>query len=98
MTEINWDYEYSPSMWCKDQTKEEAVPNFVKNCDKTTKLAYKELLVTDELVYGKELEQKIVILQCKECPEKAPLLCFLHGGYWQEITVEQSVGFALAVK
>lgn len=98
MSEIDWLYELSPSMWCKDQTEEDAIPNFMKNCQETSTIARSELIVKKDLFYGTEPEQKIIITHDRDCPEEAPLLCFIHGGYWQAVTADESVGFALAVK
>ncbi|CAD5122123.1 DgyrCDS10572 [Dimorphilus gyrociliatus] len=95
MADIDWEYELSPSKWCRDQKTEEAVNNYIKNFDNFGKIVKSSL--KKEFAYGKLPEQKILIFQGENCPEEAPLFCFIHGGYWQALDVQSSIGAALIV-
>lgn len=90
MEAVDLDKEYSPSMW----TDRFSTPQQVLHYHVTLVTAASEIATNNvphklEIEYGSTTGQKLDILGT-DLPDDAPILAYVHGGYWQELSREIS--------
>ncbi|XP_014478358.1 PREDICTED: kynurenine formamidase [Dinoponera quadriceps] len=76
---------YSPSEWSKRYKAEELVERFWKFCKEVTEKARKTTKCELNVPYGATERTKYDVYGT-DLPKDAPILVFVHGGYWQEFS------------
>lgn len=81
------DKAYSPSQWSHRTcfSPDEIVEDFVKGCDEGSKkfLAGNGFHRRLNVSYGKDEREKVDMFVPESADNDAPVMMFLHGGYWQ---------------
>lgn len=82
--------QYSPSMWTKRMDPDVIVSDHIQIVGIESERA--KQLVDCELAipYGQKPKQKIDMFGSKSLPKDAPVLVYIHGGYWQLLEREKS--------
>ncbi|KAL4706873.1 hypothetical protein ACJJTC_010107 [Scirpophaga incertulas] len=82
--------EYSPSRWsCRFDTPREVLQYHEKLVSDASQLAIIRIPNKLEIEYGPSPGQKLDILGT-DLPDNAPILVYIHGGYWQALSREIS--------
>lgn len=84
---------YTPSEWSKRYGSDELRQRFFKFCLKITGKVQKTIKCELDVPYGPTKRTKYDIYGT-DLPEDAPILIFIHGGYWQEFSKDLS-GFSV---
>ncbi len=85
------DYQYSPTLWTKRLPKEELLPTHI---DSTTNSSnqYREAMGNQlqTVPFGKgEYAGQMDVFRPNNLPENAPIVIYIHGGWWQWFSKEQ---------
>ncbi|KAM3966568.1 kynurenine formamidase [Aphomia sociella] len=87
---IDLEREYSPSMWSQRfASSQEVLQHHVQCVTAASEVATNEVPHKLEIEYGPTSGQKLDILGTN-LPDDAPILVYVHGGYWQELSREIS--------
>ncbi|PZC72109.1 hypothetical protein B5X24_HaOG211924 [Helicoverpa armigera] len=87
---IDLEREYSPSRWSpRFPTALEVLQHHVKSVTSASDEATNNIPHKLEIEYGSTPGQKLDILGT-DLPDDAPILVYIHGGYWQELSREIS--------
>ncbi|XP_055549494.1 kynurenine formamidase [Wyeomyia smithii] len=85
-----WEREYSPSEWSKRfPTAEEVIQYHLKFVKEVSTNNRQELKCTLNVEYGCGKHEKNDIYG-DDLPQNAPLFVYIHGGYWQMLSKEES--------
>ncbi|CAH4017108.1 kynurenine formamidase isoform X1 [Pieris brassicae] len=88
--EMDLEKEYSPSRWStRFNSAQEVLHHHVAFITSASETAVNNVPHKLEIEYGSTLGQKLDILGT-DLPDDAPILVFIHGGYWQELSREIS--------
>ncbi|VVC89575.1 unnamed protein product [Leptidea sinapis] len=88
--EMDLEKEYSPSRWStRFNSAEEVLQNHVAVVTSASETAVNNVPHKLEIEYGATPGQKLDILGT-DLPDDAPIMVFVHGGYWQEMSRESS--------
>ncbi|XP_064616315.1 kynurenine formamidase-like [Liolophura sinensis] len=83
------DQQYSPSQHSHRMTAGEVIDAHVSHLTTESQKA-RETIEFEEVSYGDRSGQKLQIFGAKTLPSDAPILVYIHGGYWQELSMELS--------
>lgn len=90
MEEVDLETEYSPSRWTQRFTSpQQVLEHHVKVVSAASDIATNKIPHKLEIEYGSTPGQKLDILGT-DLPDDAPILVYVHGGYWQELSRELS--------
>ncbi|CAH0747539.1 unnamed protein product [Diatraea saccharalis] len=90
MDAVDLETEYTPSRWSQRfSTPQEVLQNHVKLVTAASELATNNIPHKIEIEYGSTPGQKLDIFGT-DLPKDAPILVFIHGGYWQELSRDLS--------
>lgn len=85
---IDLEREYSPSMWSpRFDTPLEVLENHIKHVTAASEEATSNIPHKIEIEYGPTAGQKLDILGT-DLPNDAPIMVYIHGGYWQLLSRE----------
>ncbi|XP_049886957.1 kynurenine formamidase [Pectinophora gossypiella] len=88
--DIELEREYSPSMWSRRfPTAQEVLQHHLNFVTAESEAVTNTIPHKLEIEYGSTPGQKLDILGT-DLPDDAPILVFVHGGYWQELCREVS--------
>ncbi|CAK1548357.1 unnamed protein product [Leptosia nina] len=88
--EMDLEKEYSPSRWStRFDTAQEVLQHHVSFVSAASEAAVNSIPHKLEIEYGSTLGQKLDILGT-DLPDDSPIMVFVHGGYWQELSREVS--------
>ncbi|XP_078687268.1 kynurenine formamidase-like [Branchiostoma floridae x Branchiostoma belcheri] len=93
--EEDLDYQYSPSRWSHRLEAEAAVQDHVQVTQSATDKARAELQCELDVPYGDREGDKLDIYKPDNCRSDAPIFVYIHGGYWQFLSKDQSGFMAL---
>jgi len=88
------EYQYSPSRWSKRLSRDEIVDAHLEHFIEKSNAAHASLDCERGISYGPTEKQKLDIFGGKELPKNAPILVYIHGGYWQYLGREVSAYMA----
>ncbi|CAG0923144.1 unnamed protein product [Notodromas monacha] len=92
---ISREHAYMPSHWASsDLDPNEVITRHINHAVKYSEEARKSVPCRLDLSYGSEPRQKIDIYGEDGLASDAPVVLFIHGGYWQELNKELSAYFA----
>ncbi|XP_059047471.1 kynurenine formamidase isoform X2 [Achroia grisella] len=87
---MDFEREYSPSMWSERfPTAQEVLRHHVRRVTEASETATNQIPHKLEIEYGPTSGQKLDILGIN-LPDDSPILVYVHGGYWQELSREVS--------
>ncbi|RVE43512.1 hypothetical protein evm_011846 [Chilo suppressalis] len=90
MDAVDLETEYTPSRWSQRfSMPEEVLQHHVKVVTEASEMATNNIPHKIEIEYGSTPGQKLDIFGT-DLPGDAPILVFVHGGYWQELSRELS--------
>ncbi|XP_063831807.1 kynurenine formamidase isoform X1 [Ostrinia nubilalis] len=90
MDSMDLELEYSPSKWSRRfPSSQEVLQHHVKFVAEASDVATNTVPHKLEIEYGSTPGQKLDILGT-DLPDDAPILVYVHGGYWQELSRELS--------
>ncbi|EFN83095.1 Probable arylformamidase [Harpegnathos saltator] len=84
---------YTPSEWSKRYKPEEVMEQFMKFCTEVTEEVRESIKCELDVPYG-TTERTIYDIYGTDLPKDAPILVFIHGGYWQEFSKDLT-GFSV---
>ncbi|XP_053696043.1 kynurenine formamidase [Sabethes cyaneus] len=85
-----WEKEYSPSEWNRRfPSAEQVIEYHVQFVTEVSDQYRRELKCTLNVAYGPGKHEKIDIYG-DDLPKDAPLLVYIHGGYWQMLSKNDS--------
>ncbi|KAK6194427.1 hypothetical protein SNE40_000062 [Patella caerulea] len=88
---LDLEYHYSPSRWSHRYSPDDVIDAHIKFMEDHTKTAKWCLEVETDICYGKTQNQKIDVYIDKKTNKKgSPIFAYLHGGYWQALSREDS--------
>ncbi|XP_045510503.1 kynurenine formamidase isoform X1 [Colias croceus] len=88
--DMDLEKQYSPSRWStRFNTAQEVLQHHVAFVTAASEAAVNSIPHKLEIEYGSTPGQKLDILGT-DLPDDAPILVFVHGGYWQELSREVS--------
>ncbi|KAJ8672804.1 hypothetical protein QAD02_004064, partial [Eretmocerus hayati] len=93
MSSVDHEIAYMPSHWSKRFSAEELFPYYFKFCEDITKDARNSYKHELNISYGASDRTKYDIYGT-DLPKDAPILVFIHGGYWMEFSKDLS-GFVV---
>ena len=88
------DKFYSPSCWSKRMGSEEIVSNHARIITQSSHTVTDEFSCRLNISYGQGKNQKVNIFGEEETNSDAPLLIYIHGGYWQLFNHQMSAFMA----
>ncbi|KAM4664676.1 kynurenine formamidase [Discoglossus pictus] len=88
LTEL--DHQYSPSQWSHRMGKDEVIEAHVRETTEGTREARAVTQTRLNVPYGDRESEKLDIYLPKEPSSGFPLLVYIHGGYWQFLSKEES--------
>ncbi|XP_052753879.1 kynurenine formamidase isoform X2 [Galleria mellonella] len=87
---LDLEREYTPSMWSERfATSQEVLQHHVQHVTEASEVATNKIPHKLEIEYGSTNGQKLDILGT-DLPDDSPILVYVHGGYWQEMSREIS--------
>jgi arylformamidase len=86
---------YSPSAWVKRMSTETVIDDHCDHVSQASIKARAELVCSCGVGYGPSLAQKFDIVRGKLTEEDAPIFVYIHGGYWQAMSVDWSLFMAI---
>ena len=91
MTKEELEHHYSPSRWTKKSlTPDQVIDEYVKNITEESKFSRDNLLCTLDVPYGTTSKQKLNIFEPRDKLAGSPVFLYIHGGYWQFLSRDQS--------
>jgi arylformamidase len=87
------EFHYSPSRWSHRMSPDEVIQSHIDAVDKGSRLSLWTLDCETGVTYGTTERQKFDIFHKKNASKQgAPIMVYLHGGYWQvkELSRENS--------
>ncbi|ESP05049.1 hypothetical protein LOTGIDRAFT_211849 [Lottia gigantea] len=88
---LDYDYHYSPSRWSHRLSPDDVIDSHIKTVKEGTRTAKWSLEVETDISYGPTPFQKLDVYIDKKTSKKgSPILIFIHGGYWQDLSREMS--------
>ncbi|XP_071111598.1 kynurenine formamidase-like [Haliotis cracherodii] len=85
------DYHYSPSRWSHRYGPDEVIDAHIKSVTEGSKVAHWCLDCDSDIPYGTGKKQKLDIFNAKNAKRNGlPILVYIHGGYWQNLSLEMS--------
>jgi len=84
------EYQYSPSRWSNRLSEDEIVEAHLKHVTDESAKAHASIECERDVNYGPSENQKLDIFGGKQLPNDAPILVYIHGGYWQYLSREAS--------
>ncbi|XP_070524547.1 kynurenine formamidase isoform X2 [Cardiocondyla obscurior] len=84
---------YTPSEWSKRYKSEELLQRFFKFCEEVSEKNRRTIKCELNVSYGTTERTKYDIYGT-DLPKDAPILVFIHGGYWQEFSKDHA-GFSV---
>lgn len=82
--------EYSPNMWSERySTPDDVLKSHIQFCIKESELTTNSIPHKLEIEYGPTPGQKLDILGT-DLPDSSPILVYVHGGFWQDLSREIS--------
>ncbi|CAH2100146.1 unnamed protein product [Euphydryas editha] len=88
--DIDLEREYSPSMWStRFPSAQEVLQHHVNFVTTESEAAINNIPHKLEIEYGSTPGQKLDIFGT-DLPDDSPILVYIHGGYWQELSREIS--------
>ncbi|XP_035683243.1 kynurenine formamidase-like isoform X2 [Branchiostoma floridae] len=88
------DYQYSPSRWSHRFEPEAAVQDHVCVTQSETDKARSQLQCELDVPYGDREGDRLDIYKPQDCRSDAPIFVYIHGGYWQFLSKDQSAFMA----
>ncbi|XP_018335020.1 kynurenine formamidase isoform X2 [Agrilus planipennis] len=79
------EYQYSPSRWSKRCGADEIIKRHVEFATKESENNKNEIQCELNVAYGNSLGEKYDIFGT-DLPKEAPILIYVHGGFWQELS------------
>ncbi|KAG8238716.1 hypothetical protein J437_LFUL015273 [Ladona fulva] len=79
------DLQYSPSRWSKRFEAERVIEEHMKIAEKASEEAKSSIPVEIGVQYGAKDGEKLDIFGGDYIPAGAPILAYVHGGYWQSL-------------
>nr|XP_026484607.1 kynurenine formamidase isoform X1 [Vanessa tameamea] len=87
---MDLEREYSPSMWStRFPSAQEVLQHHINFVTTASEVVVNNIPHKLEIEYGSTPGQKLDILGT-DLPDDSPILVFVHGGYWQELSREVS--------
>ncbi|CAG5115539.1 unnamed protein product [Candidula unifasciata] len=78
------EFHYSPSRWSHRMGPDEVIANHVEAVEKGSRISMWTLDCEAAVSYGNSQGQKMDIFHKKNTPKRgAPIMVYIHGGYWQ---------------
>ncbi|KAJ6649722.1 Kynurenine formamidase [Pseudolycoriella hygida] len=87
--DIALDKEYSPSMWSRRFSTGDKVLEFHVNFVTEESRRVREKFKYETISYGTKVNENFDIFGV-DLPADAPIVVYVHGGYWQQLTKEVS--------
>ncbi|CAH1271348.1 AFMID [Branchiostoma lanceolatum] len=84
------EYQYSPSRWSHRFDAEAVVQDHVRVVQTETDKARAQLQCELDVPYGDREGDKLDIYKPDNCRSDAPIFVYIHGGYWQFLSKDQS--------
>ncbi|XP_053309323.1 kynurenine formamidase [Spea bombifrons] len=84
------EHQYSPSHWSPRLDKDVVIDAHVKETTEGTRLSRTKTRATLNIPYGERESEKLDLYLPQETPSGGPLLVYIHGGYWQFLSKEES--------
>ncbi|CAH2302197.1 kynurenine formamidase [Pelobates cultripes] len=84
------DHQYSPSHWSHRLDKDAVIEAHVRKTVEGTILSRTLAQTVLNIPYGESESQKLDLYLPKETPLGCKLLIYIHGGYWQFLSKEES--------
>ncbi|XP_066999176.1 kynurenine formamidase isoform X1 [Anabrus simplex] len=84
------DRQYSPRMWSQRLPPEEVVKNHVAVARQASEAAKAAVPCVLGVQYGPTEGQRLDIYGGENIPKDAPIVVYIHGGYWQELSKDIS--------
>jgi arylformamidase len=84
------DLLYSPSRWCRRLAPDFVITQHVSTIAAASEKARRSLRCQLNVAYGPTSRQKYDILSDSSTPPDAPILVYIHGGYWQILSKDES--------
>ncbi|KAF5295574.1 hypothetical protein FQR65_LT10437 [Abscondita terminalis] len=88
-TKEELELQYTPRKWAKRVEPERVIPLHIEFSTKASEAAKKNIPCQLEVSYGDSEREKLDIYGI-DLPADSPILIFLHGGYWQQLSRETS--------
>ncbi|XP_044727722.1 kynurenine formamidase-like, partial [Chrysoperla carnea] len=85
----NLDDLYTPSKWCKRFNSEGTLKFFTQRVTKGSEVVRHTIPCKLNVAYGPEIHQKLDIFG-NDLPKDSPIFIFIHGGYWQTFSKNES--------
>ncbi|XP_069606787.1 kynurenine formamidase isoform X2 [Ranitomeya imitator] len=89
------EHQYSPSHWSHRMDKDAVIDAHVKEITEGTNLSRVVARTALNIQYGDSDSEKMDLYLPEGEPTKLPFLVYIHGGYWQFLSKEES-GFMAA--
>ncbi|KAK4882010.1 hypothetical protein RN001_005329 [Aquatica leii] len=87
------ELQYTPRQWSKRGEPEEVIQLHIEICRKASAVVKENIPCQLDIPYGSTEREKIDVYGI-DLPSDAPIFIFLHGGYWQTLSKEQSAYIA----
>ncbi|XP_031430774.1 kynurenine formamidase [Clupea harengus] len=90
MNKSELDKQYSPRQWSHRMSGDEVVNSHVTSVKAGTEAACKIAQTLQDVPYGQGEDEKLDVYMPQLTSAECPLLIYLHGGYWQFLSKEES--------
>jgi len=87
--EANLDKEYSPSLWTRRFSSGDKVLAFHMNFVNQESSRVRNTFKYETIYYGTERNENVDVYGIN-LPSDAPIVVYIHGGYWQDLNKDMS--------
>ncbi|KAG0723884.1 Kynurenine formamidase [Chionoecetes opilio] len=77
--------QYSPSQWSERHSSGEVIPIHFEKAKERSETARQTVLCRQDVVYDDALPRGLLDVYGEDLPKGAPVVLYVHGGYWQEL-------------
>ena len=84
------ELQYSPSRWSHRFDKYKVISEHIRQLQEGSDFAKKTIECELGISYGLSANEKLDIFGAKTLPGEAPIVVYIHGGYWQHLSRELS--------
>ncbi|XP_075436126.1 kynurenine formamidase isoform X2 [Ascaphus truei] len=84
------EHQYSPSHWSPRMDKDSVIEAHVRETAEGTRAARARTQTSLNISYGDSESEKLDMYLPQGQPTEFPLLIYIHGGYWQFLSKEES--------